>query len=220
METVQILCLANSKKYGERCIAGIQLRPDEAGQYRPVFTPDGHPSWLRPVSDEATGQVPAAWVQDVRVGDIVQLTLRQTCPTGYQSENVLFVRDSLRRLRRATLHAAALHHLCEAEDGVLFGNDQKALAEEEIAAVHRSLVLVWALAPQIHFGTPYHTKPRLAFTLGHTRYNLPMTDVNFYDTLQENPAALEGLPGVFLTVSLGVRFEEKYYKLAAGVLPV
>ncbi len=68
-----------------------------------------------------------------------------------------------------------------------------------------------------YFTTPYHTKPRVKFRLGANVYDLPMTDVNFFDKMQEGVDSFSGMPG-YITVSLGLPFEGKYYKLAAGMI--
>lgn len=219
MTKTHFLCLANSKKYGERCIAGIQLTPDRTGQFHFVKQ-DGHPKWIRPVSGTEHGEVPAGWVQDIRVGDIVEMSVYRACPRAYQTENVLFDRHALRVVRPAVLSAAHLEQLIEKQDDTIFGNQSKYLTEAEIQTVSRSLVFVKALQPKAYFTTPYNTKPRLQFQHGGATYDLPMTDVNFFDVMQENPKVLEGLSSVFLTVSLSVGFEGRYYKLAAGIVNV
>ena len=43
------ICLANSKKYGERCIAGIELTKGANGNLT-VVKENGRPKWIRPVS--------------------------------------------------------------------------------------------------------------------------------------------------------------------------
>ena len=217
MTKTHFLCLANSKKYGERCIAGIQLRCDNHHQFH--FEKEGdHPKWIRPVSGMEHGEVPASWVEHIRIGDIVEMEVLRPCPRAYQSENVLFQKDSLKVVRPARLSAAHLEQLVENQEDALFGNLQNRLVEAEIAKVNRSLILVKAEQPKAYFTTPYNTKPRFQFQFGMGRYDLPMTDVNFFDRMQENPLLLQNMEPVFLTVSVSACFEGKYYKLAAGVV--
>lgn len=216
MAKTYLLCLANSKKYGERCIAGIQLVPDTQQQFHPVKIA-GKPRWLRPVSDSLHGQVPAQLVADFKIGDILEFEFLKECPNGYQTENCLFVPGTLQRLRPARLTLPHLEQLIENQADGLLGNCHKTLELEEAGQVRRSLVLVKPEQVTPYFTTPYHTKPRVKFKLGSTAYDLPMTDVNFFDQMQLGLEALAG-KAALICVSLGVEFEGKIYKLAAGMV--
>jgi len=216
MTKTYLLCLANSKKYGERCIAGIELRPDAQQQFHPVKI-DGKPQWLRPVADSVHGQVPAQLVADFAVGDILEFELLRQCPSAYQTENCQFVPKSLRKIRAAKISISHLEQLVENQADGLLGNQRKTLSLDEIQTADRSLVLVKPEQVMPYFTTPYNTKPRVKFKLGNTVYDLPMTDVNFFDQMQLGLEALVGMT-VFITVSLGVEFEGKIYKLAAGMI--
>ncbi|MBI5916466.1 MAG: hypothetical protein HY842_13905 [Bacteroidetes bacterium] len=216
MTKTYILCLANSKKYGERCIAGIQLFPDKNDAFHPVKV-DGRPKWLRPVSDTEHGQVPANLVMDICVGDILQFEAIRPCPKDYQSENILFFPGSLKKVRSAKLTVPHLDQLAENQVDMLLGNCERSLSENEIGNLRNSLVLVKPAQVQPYFTTPYNTKPRVKFRLGETNYDLPMTDVNFFDQMQEGLEALLDQTA-FLTISLGISFEGRYYKLAAGMI--
>ncbi len=73
-----IICLANSRKHGERCIAGIDV---ETGR------------WVRPVSGLDDGRVPRARQlingKDVRLLDLVRVPMAETGPDfGFESENL------------------------------------------------------------------------------------------------------------------------------------
>jgi hypothetical protein len=216
MAKTYLLCLANSKKYGERCIAGIQLLPDANNAFH-LCKKDGKPKWLRPVSNEDYGQVPASLVMNIAVGDILEFELVRQCPIGYQIENCLFAEGSLTKLRPGILSVPHLDQLVENGEDALLGSKGRYLEPEEIERVNRSLVLVRPDEVQPYFTTPYKTKPRVKFKLGGHSYDLPMTDVNFFDQMQEGLGTLEGRTP-YLTVSLGIPFEGKYYKLAAGMI--
>ncbi|MFN8511792.1 MAG: hypothetical protein U0232_10405 [Thermomicrobiales bacterium] len=77
----RIVCLANSWKRGERCIAGIDVATGR---------------WLRPVTDSADGSVPRH-VRAVRKGepgllDLIDLPLASTGPDfGFECENRLIL---------------------------------------------------------------------------------------------------------------------------------
>jgi hypothetical protein len=59
---------------------------------------------------------------------------------------------------------------------------------------------------------------RAEFVHGQYRYDLPITDVNFIEKYTLNEAVLEDANHVFLSISLGIEFEERYYKLVAGIV--
>lgn len=216
MTKTYLLCLANSKKYGERCIAGIELKPDAQQQFHPVKI-DGKPRWLRPVSDSLHRQVPAQLVADFSIGDILEFELQRHCPSSYQIENCLLVSGTLRKVRAAKLTAPHLEQLVENQTDGLLGNYLKTLSLEQVQKARRSLVLVRPERVEPYFTTPYNTKPRVKFNLNNTTYDLPMTDVNFFDQMQMGLESLNGL-ATFVCVSLGVEFEGKIYKLAAGMI--
>ncbi|MCU0346095.1 MAG: hypothetical protein MUC59_04085 [Saprospiraceae bacterium] len=216
MTKTYLLCLANSKKYGERCIAGIQLVPDAQQQFHPLKI-DGKPRWLRPVSGSEHGQVPAQLVAEIAVGDIISFEVLELCPSGYQTENCLFYQSSLTKVRAATMTKPHLDQLVEHHPAGLLGNTQRSIEMEEIGAVNRSLVLVRPDEVQPYFTTPYNTKPRVKFKLDGIAYDLPMTDVNFFDRMQEGLGALAGMTP-YIAVSLSMPFEGRLYKLAAGMV--
>ncbi len=219
MTKTYLLCLANSKKHGERCIAGIQLVPNDKSQFHPVKT-NGNPKWLRPVTDDEHGRVPAGLVQDIAVGDIIEMNCLRPCPVAYQSENIYFEQKSLRVIRPAKLSEKHLYQLVEDDGYFVFDNSGPCLTDEEISHVTRSLILIKTEKAKPFFSTPYNTRPRFRFLYKKNWYNFPITDVNFIDRMQDDPGLLQEQGGFFLTVSLSIRFEGKYWKLAAGILTV
>lgn len=82
------ICLANSKKLGERCIAGIEVRKT-GGAYRHVKR-EGKPKWIRPVSKNQYGAVREDLVGDINLMDIIEIEIEEFCPNGYQYENATF----------------------------------------------------------------------------------------------------------------------------------
>jgi len=90
---VELICLANSEKKQERCIAGIDRKTGE---------------WIRPVSSRPNGEVPFA-LRNISgsepvILDIIQMTLEGSDETyGFQTENRLIVSTPWRRIGRVSM---------------------------------------------------------------------------------------------------------------------
>ena len=79
----RIVCLANSRKYGGRCVAGKELLPDGTAG-----------GWIRPVSNRENEEVSEgercyADGDDPRVLDVIAVPLLSPRPKTYQQENWL-----------------------------------------------------------------------------------------------------------------------------------
>ena len=83
----RIVCLANSRKMGGRCVAGKEVLPD------------GRPGkWVRPVSPRENDGVSEDERQyedgtEPRVLDVIDLPILQARPRDYQQENWLLDPD-------------------------------------------------------------------------------------------------------------------------------
>ncbi|MFM7856526.1 MAG: dual OB domain-containing protein [Flammeovirgaceae bacterium] len=65
----QFICLANSKKYNERCIAGVIVIQNKKGNHSILKEHDKH-QWIRSVTAESNGQVPSNLVGHINLLDI------------------------------------------------------------------------------------------------------------------------------------------------------
>lgn len=210
------LCLANSKKYQERCIAGIELRKEE-NHFLPIFHKDDTPKWIRPVSKTNYGAIDANLVQNVALGDIIEIDNVEECPHHYQSENVLF--SSLSVLRKSNLSIGALDK-CTDKRNELFGNDRKSVSIAEIADISYSLTLIRVSEPVVYSIMNYknNIQFRMKFVYNLIEYDLPITDVNFIEKFIESNQILKNAKAIYLTISLAVIFENEHYKLVAGII--
>lgn len=84
-------CLANSKKYTERCVAGIELTRSQNGYS--IIRCSSEPHWIRPVSIEEHGEIPMELVGNIKLLDIVEMDALKDTPQGYQSENVKYAEN-------------------------------------------------------------------------------------------------------------------------------
>lgn len=73
------ICLANSKKYGERCIAGVEISDYDGVQYS-VIGSNSQPKWIRPILNREHGEVSGELVGKVRLLDVVEFETSSECP--------------------------------------------------------------------------------------------------------------------------------------------
>ncbi|MBD2214679.1 hypothetical protein H6G27_33245 [Nostoc linckia FACHB-104] len=98
---VQIICLANSKKYGDRCIAGIEITTGK---------------WIRPFSNLEYGQIPLNMClvdgEEPKLLDILEIPLATT-GLGYEYENRAILHGKWQKIGQATV--SDLIPYCEGE---------------------------------------------------------------------------------------------------------
>lgn len=221
MPVAEIVVLANSKKWGGRCVAGVSTR-------------DGR--WVRPVSSGPHGTLSPRQYRvdgrDLRLLDIVSFEHDGPAGDPSQPENVE-VGDSRWWLTGAVDSAEALDHLSPhlIAGPTLLGNRGTAVPEAEASkGVDASLALVrpaeieFCLDPPL--GGTSKPRPRARFNLGGERYDLALTDFLVRPRLLKVGRGAHGLErlgldptaDVLLTISLAEAREEWCVKLAAAVL--
>jgi len=221
MPQVDLVCLANSRKYGERCVAG--------------YDPLGR-RWLRPVSDTATGTLERRDRRcsdggEPRPLDLLRLTLREPAPRNHQPENWLLARGYWqRRGALSPAEAVALLSGLATLGADLLGGVGDRVPEAAFAAqpAERSLAVVEpeAIDWLIEMGRHGQRRTRALFALDGAAYNLAVTDLEFELRLAllpdgRHPRAAAGFAPsdrVFLIVSLGEPFRGDCYKLVAAVI--
>ncbi len=212
------ICLANSKKYGERCIAGIELEKNSSNQWRAIRNENGFPKWIRPISSAKNGQVEASLVQNVHLFDIVEIDLIQKMPNGYQSENVLFNTSSLQIIESIQPKKRTLESLIKTDNDCLFDNRASAIPAEKIDKLQNSLCLIRIQNPICTFdGIKYQF--RLAFDYNGVNYDLPITDYKFLKSRvqkEHEPVVLQ--KEIYVCISVGMVFKEWHHKLVAGMI--
>lgn len=215
------ICLANSKKYGERCIAGIEVRKNEGSGYT-IVKKDDKPKWVRPVTGEEHGQVPSDLVSGINLLDIVEIDEIEEAPNGYQSENIKFIPSSLKVVGKIGHSSDNLDLLSDNQQLNLFGNKGKAIPLDTIETINKSLTLIKVNNASVYIRTEFEKEQyRLKFSFNSTEYDLPITDVNFLEKCKnsENIPINESIKAeIYLAISLGVEYEGWYYKLVAGII--
>ena len=214
--TARFVCLANSSKEGGRCIAGIELDNDN----NPVIF-NGRPKWIRPVCDTVHGEIPIPVAEPFQLLDIIQVDEAFPKPQGYQSENIIFKTESIKKV--GVFQADRLNELCDSTQH-LFINRIDALTDEEISNLDHSLLLikprVFKVVERINPNNHEQTKHRLAFSYNGCMYDFSITDLAFLKKYQKSAEFFERITEIFLLLSVGVKFPvtNKYYKLVAGII--
>jgi hypothetical protein len=214
MKTI-FICLANSRKYGERCIAGIEVR--QKGDFWEIIHRNDRPKWLRPVSDTEFGGVSPALVGRMVLLNIVEIDITRAIPKGYQSENVLFDAKSLNVLGSITPTLNNLSKLANANDFSIFAGHSRTIHRDKMAGIDYSLALIEVHDMRVRVRDD-NGHIRAQFRHGQYHYDLPITDVNFIEKFTLDEHVLADAEHVFLSISLGIEYMEYYYKLVAGVI--
>ena len=214
------ICLANSKKYSGRCLAGIEYFPAKDGRKSQMATlENGRPQWIRPVSKTEYGSVPNVAVEHIQLLDLVAFDCESVCPEDYQSENVFYRKGSFEVVGHAPHRTDLLSRFSEQNDDCLLGDCQKAVPEEDIGQLDHSIVLIKTDTPNIHL-FERRIQLRAVFRFGGTEYDLPVTDIDFHLRWMEHNDLLCHCSATFLCVSLSRPFNGAHTKLVAGVIGV
>lgn len=223
MSLDRILCLANSYKHDNRCVAGIHLATKK---------------WVRLVGQEVPGCLTMKEAcfpdgKEVTILDVFEAELGQECGSNFHPEDVFVAKKPWQPVRRfdSPRDAQFLKAFVNTEPVVLDGYCDRVYARRfDKARARRSLGLVqpddlwWWI--RIERGK---RKNRALFRLGHVghvRYDLPVTDPAMLNALIHLPVGIHSNSLLFgdkpmntlLTVSLSEPFDGFLYKLVAGVV--
>ena len=219
------ICLANSRKYSGRCIAGVELYHGADGRLRMVENEQHQPQWIRPISQSEFGALDASNVRHIKLGDLVEVEITEGVQhfNSYQTENVCFDENSLRVVEKILLSRERLQKLSIKQPMPLFGTRGCTLPMVGTNGLYASLTFIKVEKPHFHWRdglANYRPQERLGFVYNNCNYDLALTDIEFIEKYQANNAILEEANEVYLTVSLSMPYENKLYKLAAGVFTV
>ena len=223
MAFCEIICLANSKKYQARCVAGLCT--------------DGR-GWVRPIGPNEHGTLDARHYtlddgSEARVLDLLRIELDSPRPEPHQPENWLVGQARWKLIARP----APKSRLGALRDGIVTGpallgsqSDRTPYAAFRSSAAEASLALIRPMELEWLVTTSPRGKPqvRALFKLGGAPYSLSVTDPIWERKLSgrrvgKHPLASTGLncEDVLLTISLGEPFQDQScYKLVAAVIPL
>lgn len=210
-----IICMGNSYKNGGRCLAGIEVKKTSNG-YSVVKDNAGSPKWIRPVMANDHHGIPESMVKAFGMLDVLEVNISNEVPVGAHSENVHFC-----NINKVGRYNGSLLSLCDEGHSLIFGNRGKAVSEEVFSTGGYSLMFVkptdlFIESQQNDYG---HEKYRIQFTYMGNRYDFPLTDPEYISLLQRGQRECGNRKDeLYLTLSLGVNFNDWHYKLVAGVV--
>ncbi|CCH28728.1 hypothetical protein ABZ816_27390 [Actinosynnema sp. NPDC047251] len=219
--TKELVCLANSRKYMGRCVAGMEIL-------------DGSRRWIRPVSNRTRHEVSAAERQyrgavEPQVLDVISVPLVAPRPIGFQRENWLL--DP--RLRWQKVRRIDWDELCTLEEHPrslwINGyhtsagfNDRVPVEQGDRVVDSLKLIRVHSATIEVRHAHPnaMNQRPtvRARFRYAGSTYRLKVTDPVHEEKFRANGLGNHQLSESFLTVSLGEEFEGDFYKLVAAIV--
>jgi hypothetical protein len=216
---MRVLCLANSKKLGGRCIAGLDI---DTG------------AWIRPVHRREGGEFYFAELHyedgtPLEVLDVFEFEPGGNVSTLYHPEDVL-ARSEWTFERVATGEDLRLVDSLVERGPDLLGSrgDSVATPEHAGAALDASLTVIRPVGVRFIKDQRFQrTRHRVHFRLDGQFYDLSLTDpvilnrMRQLDDAEYLPADLDIKDNPYLTISLGEPFDVtgRCYKLVAAVFP-
>lgn len=219
----RIVCLANSYKHDNRCVAGISLVTKQ---------------WIRLIGTKVPGGLTREQTcypdgTEARVLDVIEVELGDRCGSNYHPEDVMLMDRPWHLMRRFEnpRDARFLHAQSDGRSGIMRTySDRLYERAPERRSLQSSLELVqpgdlwWWIRDDMG-----KRKKRALFRAGgarRVRYDLALTDPEWLRHLESLPAGIyphasfvdERHSRTFLTVSLSEPFEGFHYKLVAGVI--
>lgn len=211
------ICLANSLKRRGRCIAGIEVTIDN-GRWTVVRKADGTPRWIRPI--DRTTEFGEILIDEARTVPLLSIvTLEDVVPIPQQAhqEDVLYSR--MKVVGRASDSAAILHLFEDCLHRVIFYGTDRAIDVPTYNAADHSLMFIHAEAADIVVDVrDDKTRYRMQLTFNNVTYDLSVTDPDYIEALNTGRASVGIQSDIYVTLSLGLVYEERHHKLIAAVV--
>ena len=211
------LCLANSYKYGNRCLAGVELERKN-GNFKLKQDTWGHPVWLRPVNSwTEAGAIPNDEATEIGIFDVVQLSDVEHCAEGAQVENYYY--DGLAVVGSMEATVQLLQSLSKTNRKVLLGNTYGSISHEQYCRMDYSVLMIKAEEVECYLKERVgkQPQPRMGFVYNQIHYDFPVTDPNFRHLMKSSIVDANMYDAYYLTLSLSMLCEDRHFKLVAGV---
>ena len=212
---MKLLCLANSRKEGGRCLAGVKWPELDV--------------WIRPVWRESKGgAVPTNRCSHIKLLDVIEVELIEvTNKIAYQPENMEFGESEIIVQRNLSTNEVRedLFRLSNYPETLLGNHVRKSIpASKANLGLPSSIKLIRA---ECRFYLGDRDKWRAKFNLNRfgqidekNTYDFPLTDPVWAQRCRDDPQWVGIKRDLFLTISLGNAWEESHWFLVSGVIPV
>jgi len=216
----EIICLANSRKYSGRCVAGKEFSGNRVGE------------WVRPVSNRETGELSLKETcyrngDSPALLDVMAVPLTTPDPHSYQTEN--YIVDTGQWIRKHQFPLSDLSRLCDPVDSLWINGYQSnnglndRMPEETVKERIRSSLLFirpGEVSIVVEEGPNLLKRVRSRFTFVGAEYWLSVTDPvienrYFPKDVGQYPINKTNL---YLTISIGEPYDGYCYKLVAAVI--
>lgn len=216
------ICLANSYKHGNRCIAGIEVDYDpKANSCEIVTNRYGNPKWFRPISKDIDGgAIPNNEAEDIKLFDLVEAENVFECPSEAQVENFFY--SAIRVVSHISVDIQAMKPFCDCNRKTIFGNKGVAVKSDNIERIGYSIIMIEPKTVKFYLKDRKDLnkipQPRAIFCYNDIEYDFPITDPDFRHKVEENIEESNSYSTYFLTLSLGVEDNGWHSKLVAAVI--
>ena len=230
MEKHLFICLANSFKYGGRCIAGIEIRLSADEKTFRVVDDQGEPRWIRPVQRETTHkEIPMETARNIRILDVIELSNTEACGSGCQNENFYYSR--MRIIKSLPFSQKVLQALLSKRDYVLHSQG-RFLTHKEYCANKGSLMLIEPEEPEIIREEKFKDgikkiQYKTRFTYKCNEYLVSVTDPRYLERMEgySNVPLIGKFPTGTFYYAISMTEEPvevdgqlQHYKLIAGII--
>ena len=219
----RIVCLANSRKLGGRCVAGKVIADHQIS------------GWLRPVSALPTGELSSRQCQyengdDPQPLDVIDVPLACPVPHAFQTEN-WEVASNERWVKIGRLKWQCLRKGADSPRSLWINNSSTRhgchdrVTSQDAGSLDCSLYLIpvprlslTVISPSVDFGDP-ERRVQAAFRYRGTNYALWVTDpIVEAQLIKPKGPNKEDIGECYLTISLGEEFLGFHYKLVAAII--
>lgn len=212
------ICLANSYKRGGRCIAGIEICISPDDHWSIKRNNNGSALWIRPIAcNTEYGEIPEDEARFIHLLSVVRIVGVVPCPQHSHSEDVHY--QKMEVIGIVPPYPEVLNQLIDNFHPFLFYSTDFSISIDAYQQGDYSLMMVHPESFSFQIDpTKKRAKYLMAFNYYGVIYKFSITDPYFYRQLEREKDLLDKLSDCYLTLSLGLEYEERHHKLIASVI--